>query len=71
MRQGAGAIEKLSGPGGGESVSYQDYFGQPGSVVFGIEEQIPRSQAKLTLNYPEDKVRRNDFQRFEQGCAWS
>ncbi|KAL8276179.1 hypothetical protein RQP46_011437 [Phenoliferia psychrophenolica] len=66
---GAGAIEKLTGPGGGEQVAFMDYFGKPGFVVFGIQEKTPAAQAKLTLNYPEEKVRCNDFQRFEQGPA--
>ncbi|KAL8276787.1 hypothetical protein RQP46_010792 [Phenoliferia psychrophenolica] len=65
----AGAIEKLTGPGGGERVAFTDYFGKPGFVVFGIEGKTATAQSKLTLNYPEEKVRRNDFQRFEQGPA--
>ncbi|KAL8276791.1 hypothetical protein RQP46_010796 [Phenoliferia psychrophenolica] len=66
---GAGAIEKLTGPGGGEQVAFMDYFGKAGFVVFGIQEKTSAAQAKLTLNYPEEKVRCNDFQRFEQGPA--
>lgn len=50
-------------------MAFTDYFGKPGFVVFGIEEKTATAQSKLTLNYPEEKVRRNDFQRFEQGCV--
>lgn len=67
MPQGASAIEQLTGPGGGERVAFTDYFGQPGFVVFGIQERTPKVQVKLTLNYPAEKIRRNDFQRFKQG----
>jgi hypothetical protein len=62
-------IVKLEGPGGGEIVTLTDCYGYLAHVVYGIVESTPEQPRKIHLNYPDDKVRKNEFQRFETGPA--
>jgi catechol 2,3-dioxygenase-like lactoylglutathione lyase family enzyme len=59
---GAGPIEKLDGPGGGEIVRVVDPDGLPFSLVFGIEpvheeEQRPEPRS----NFPKRKARSGEY----------
>ncbi|KAJ5998364.1 Glyoxalase/Bleomycin resistance protein/Dihydroxybiphenyl dioxygenase [Penicillium sp. IBT 35674x] len=68
----ASAVEALSqAPGGGYLVTLTDPEGFPVNVVFGqeptnIEVSHPE---RLTLNFPGEKPRRREFNRFEPGPA--
>ncbi|KAL3460087.1 Glyoxalase/Bleomycin resistance protein/Dihydroxybiphenyl dioxygenase [Aspergillus heterothallicus] len=70
---GAGLIEQLKdAPGGGFLVTVTDPEGYPVNVVWGQEEVQPESTfspEKVVLNFPQEKPRIREFNRFETGPA--
>ncbi|KAJ5918025.1 Glyoxalase/Bleomycin resistance protein/Dihydroxybiphenyl dioxygenase [Penicillium verhagenii] len=68
----ASAVEDLShAPGGGSLVTITDPEGFPVNVIFGQEPtnvEVAHPE-KLILNYPGEKPRRREFNRFEPGPA--
>jgi hypothetical protein len=73
MVPGAFQVQKLSeAPGGGEMVTIVDPDGFLFNVIFGQERREDTSTApteKLRANYPNEKQRLRQFNRFEPGPA--
>ena len=69
--EGATAITKLNGPGGGEIVTLTDPVGFLVHLIHGQQERSGDSLdlEKLTVNFEDDKPRLGRFQRFKPGPA--
>ncbi|KAL3442484.1 Glyoxalase/Bleomycin resistance protein/Dihydroxybiphenyl dioxygenase [Aspergillus insuetus] len=69
----AGPVEHLEGvPGGGVLVTVTDPEGFPLNVIFGqqpVQGAPAHTAEKVVLNYPEEKPRVREFNRFEHGPA--
>lgn len=72
--EGASPIQELPGaPGGGQMVTITDPDGFLFNVIYGQEERLEctstRPAEKLKINYPKEKQRLRQFNRFEPGPA--
>ncbi|KAF7563741.1 hypothetical protein G7046_g422 [Stylonectria norvegica] len=69
--EGAGQIRALDeAPGGGHLVTAYDPEGHPINFIHGQEPANPGSMpAKLIVNFEVEKLRKNKFQRFDEGPA--
>jgi hypothetical protein len=70
---GASQVQELSeAPGGGQMVTVMDPDGFLFNVIFGQERREDASTApaeKIRANYPKEKQRLRQFNRFEPGPA--
>ena len=70
---GASGVQDLSeAPGGGQMVTIVDPDGFPFNVMFGqegCEDASADPVEKLRVNYPNEKQRIRQFNRFEPGPA--
>lgn len=69
--EGAGHIcSQDDVPGGGYLLTLKDQDGFPVNLTFGQKPvESGKLPQKLILNYEEDKQRKREFQRFQQGPA--